>query len=405
MDNKINNLISSADIYFYLNNAYMMGFLKLCEKVIKDKNYNIIFDKNVEDKKVPSINALIKNKDKEVEIRINPYSQIWGEIILIHEISHAIETKEMKRLVLDYASKHTFFKQVLDDLKVTYKKDDISSELLANVSGELFGNKEFINNLSLEKPSIFKKIYNFIISLANKITGNKYESLFIKDLKNKWEAAYRNTTHEQMVNNIQKGTEFSIENNSKGKYVKADRQVIKGNNPLDWEKQVENYINDIIRNNKDVNVLTDNGEILTITKDTAGKAKFRNYFIDNNGNRQYMDNNQFYTKLLAEVHIDELAQISKKINKTSILDYKNHNFAKNGFDYRSAFFEDNNGDYYKITMSIGKNETINTIYNVGKLEQRKRPVISGSSVNNNSANGSLSGNNIPQSKEKVKLPN
>ena len=79
--------------------------------------------------------------------------------------------------------------------------------------------------------------------------------------------------------------------------------------------------------------------------------------------------------------------------------------AKNGFDYRSAFFEDNNGDYYKITMSIGKNETINTIYNVGKLEQRKRPVISGSSVNNNSANGSLSGNNIPQSKEKVKLPN
>lgn len=45
-------------------------------------------------------------------------------------------------------------------------------------------------------------------------------------------------------------------------------------------------------------------------------------------------------------------------------------------------------------MSIGKNGTINTIYNVGKLEQRKRPVISGSSVNNNGANGSLSASNI-----------
>ncbi len=37
MDNKINNLINSADIYFYLNNAYTVGFLKLCELLPKIK--------------------------------------------------------------------------------------------------------------------------------------------------------------------------------------------------------------------------------------------------------------------------------------------------------------------------------------------------------------------------------
>lgn len=47
-----------------------------------------------------------------------------------------------------------------------------------------------------------------------------------------------------------------------------------------------------------------------------------------------------------------------------------------------------------------KNGNVNTIYNVGKLEQRKRPVISGSSVNNG-ANGSLTTNNVSQTTQNV----
>ena len=47
-----------------------------------------------------------------------------------------------------------------------------------------------------------------------------------------------------------------------------------------------------------------------------------------------------------------------------------------------------------------KNGNVNTIYNVGKLEQRERPVISGSSVNNG-ANGSLTTNNVSQTTQNV----
>ena len=45
-----------------------------------------------------------------------------------------------------------------------------------------------------------------------------------------------------------------------------------------------------------------------------------------------------------------------------------HNFAKDGFSYRTAYFEDFDGEYYKFTLSIGHNGEMATIYNVGKIE-------------------------------------
>ena len=254
------------------------------------------------------------------------------------------------------------------------------------------------NTQELENSSfILKKYEGSNIDITNLKENDSMLRLHYKRKynKDKWEDAYyRNRSN-------LKDKMFSIQQDSNGnKYVKADRKVLTGNNPLIWEMQIEKYINDKIRNNQDVNVIAPDGDILTITKDTAGKAKFRNYYIDKNGNKHYMNNNEFYTKLSAEAHIDELGSISKKINKKIIPDYKNHNFAINGFNYRTAFFEDFNGDYYKLTMSVGTNGKINTIYNVGKLEQRKRPVISGSSVNNG-AIGSLTANNIPQKSNNV----
>lgn len=133
-----------------------------------------------------------------------------GEFLLVHEITHAIKTDGMKTIVLDYASKNSEFNTALDSLKKTYGTNDVNREVLADISGQLFGNQEFINNLSVEQPNVFRKIYNKIIGLANKITGNSHEALFIQDLRNKWENAYRNKTVEQAVNNLNANTVFSI---------------------------------------------------------------------------------------------------------------------------------------------------------------------------------------------------
>lgn len=188
---KINNLRESASKYFD-NSTNIQNLVNTFEKIIKDKNYNVVFDNTISNENGNQVNAQIKTLDNgETEIRINPNSDRAGEFLIMHEVTHSIETNSMKELVLDYASKNQEFNQALESLKRTYGTEDVSSEMLSDISGQLFGNQEFINNLSMEKPNIFKRIYNSIVSLANRITGNSKESLFIKDLKNKWETAYR----------------------------------------------------------------------------------------------------------------------------------------------------------------------------------------------------------------------
>ena len=54
-------------------------------------------------------------------------------------------------------------------------------------------------------------------------------------------------------------------------------------------------------------------------------------------------------------------------------DSKNHSFAKDGFTYRRAYFKDFNGQYYEVTLSIGNNGTIATVYNVGKIKEGVPP--------------------------------
>lgn len=99
------------------------------------------------------------------------------------------------------------------------------------------------------------------------------------------------------------------------KYVQADRQVIFGNDPNSWADQIEGYINRKIRNGEDVILTTDSGDVLKITKDTAGKASFRNYVPGENGTMRRMSDTEYEAKLNAEAHIDELAQFLKRITK------------------------------------------------------------------------------------------
>lgn len=221
---KIDNLRKSANQY--LNNSNTSkSFIETAEKVINDKGYNIILDNNLVASNGNMVNAQIKTLENgETEIRINPNSDRAGEFLLTHEITHAIETRDMVDLVTDYASKNQEFNSALESLKETYGTNEVSSEVLADISGQLFGNEEFINSLSVQKPNIFKRIYNKIVSLANKITGNSKESLFIRDLRAKWEKAYRDNNNkfsktEYMMTSL-KGMEQSVKASEKYQEIK-----------------------------------------------------------------------------------------------------------------------------------------------------------------------------------------
>jgi hypothetical protein len=164
------------------------------------------------------------------------------------------------------------------------------------------------------------------------------------------------------------------------KYVKADRQVIFGDDPDGWADQIEGYINRKIRNGEDVILTTDSGDVLKITKDTAGKASFRNYVTDENGNRRLMTDSEYEAKLNAEAHIDELVQVSEKKNNTPVPDELGTNgkplhggFAKNGWFYRKAWFQDFDGKYYLVTISTADGDNGVVVYNVGDMKRRGSP--------------------------------
>ena len=325
------------------------------------------------------------NVTREVIINPNADTNKTLQNIAIHELTHDIEGtdqyNQIKDIILKYDKTKNGFEEARKSLAETYSKmydknsadfnELVDNEAVADILGNKLGDQDFINNLTMQNRTLGQKIYDWVVDKFNKLNGKlgyKSERIYWADVKNKFENAFKQEYNELDTNK----TKLSIEQNNKGKYVKADRQVITGNDPLKWETQVENYINNNIRQGKDIQVETESGDILTITKDTAGKAKFRNQITDKNGNTRYLNNKEFLSKLTAETHIDELAQISQKNNKKPIPDYKNHKFARDGFDYRSAYFEDSDGQYYKITMSVGKNGSIDTIYNIGKMDKKNR---------------------------------
>lgn len=206
-DNANINALNESMAKYFDNSQKTKDLSNTISKIIQDKNYLVVFDNTLKNKSGNLVNAQISTNNGKTEIKINPNSPRAVEFLMVHEITHNIETDSMKQLVMDYASKNAEFNQALENLKQTYGVDDVSSEVVADISGQLFGNQEFINNLSTEKPNLFKRIYNKIVEIANKITGNSNEALFIRDLKQKWENAYR--TSEQ----VKQGTTYSQENN------------------------------------------------------------------------------------------------------------------------------------------------------------------------------------------------
>lgn len=220
----INELRRTASMYLN-NTARSNNTIKLLENIIKDRNYIIRFNPNITNEQGVPVNGLITKENGKTIIELNPNADNYVEFLVIHEITHDIATKEMKELILDYAKQDPEFEKSLESLKERYKTDDVSDEVVADVCGELFGNREFIQSVVEKKPNIFKKILNNIRKLAEKIKGtgaNEYVS-FVEKLKTMWEDAYYSNKSnlkktEYMMTGI-KGARNAIKNDSYNQFL------------------------------------------------------------------------------------------------------------------------------------------------------------------------------------------
>lgn len=188
----------------------------------------------------------------------------------------------------------------------------------------------------------------------------------------------------------------SIRETSNGKkYVKADRQVLFGSNPDSWSEQLEDYINGKIRRGQDVQLIAEDGDVLLLTRTSAGKLS-DNHTSDG----RTMSDAAFERKANAAAHIDELVEVSSKGKKTIIdKDARHGDMASGGWNYRTAYFMDFDGKYYKTTISVAEGAGGSIVYNVGKMQERSAPQIDGSSGKAGALRGNASTNSIRQSND------
>lgn len=188
----------------------------------------------------------------------------------------------------------------------------------------------------MQKPTVFKKIYNKIVELANKITGNSKQSLFIHDLKNKWEEAYRNTTNEQAISNLNDSTKYMMTS------VKGMQNGINTNNRY---QDIKNRYDRALQ--LETSGLYDNE---TIRQETG-------WFKDKNGNWEFEISDQ-YTKFKIQPKANTKYKLSDIFEANTL--YEMYPELK---DITISFKDmKSNGNYFSVTNEISiNNKLINNL--------------------------------------------
>ena len=185
-------------------------------------------------------------------------------------------------------------------------------------------------------------------------------------------------------------------------YVQASRNIITGTTKAQQRQNITDFFNALLDGKGSLDIHTIEGDVLTITKrETATKA--RDDYKSVNGKAVPMTSDEFAVKMRVEAHIDEIAEVSNAPKNSKLTpDTKSHNFAKSGFSYRKAYFEDFDGSYYEVTLSIGHSGTVATVYNVGKIDKSTLPSAKIIAVVGSQPLGKvLSVNSIRSSQQKV----
>jgi hypothetical protein len=225
---KVNKLRQDIVNNNWNNSQETKNLANMLEKIITDKDIEIRLDSNLKD----SEGNIVNGSYKDGVITINPNSNRSGEFLAIHELTHAIGTDEMRNMVQKYRESNTEFNSEVEKLLGTYEASELNDEALADISGQLFGNQEFINNIANTKPSVFRKIYNEIKYLWHQFRGYKNQNQFINDLYYKWTEAYNSNNK---LNDTTKYSKQESENNSGSFNMSENEKITKTIDELENE--------------------------------------------------------------------------------------------------------------------------------------------------------------------------
>lgn len=353
--------------------------------------------------------------------------------VTAHEITHRMqdlspaEYRKFRQAAVEYKMRENGadteaeiverYMEAAEQEGVTLTRDEVMDELAADFAGDMLDDADLFAKFSKENRTAAQKLLDSLKEFLNKVktafTG-KYRDVAAQEAYGKdfaelehiakqWQAAFdaaeRQAEKAKTAAGEGDGAKYQIKQFPNGmKYVQADRQVLFGNDPKAWSEQLESYINGKIRNHEDVRLIAEDGDVLLLTSKSAGKLSS---IYDNNG--RTLDEKAFERKANAAAHIDELIKVSERGGKT-VLDFggRHSDMAKDGWNYRTAYFMDFDGKYYRTRISVALGKDGSIVYNIGEMQERSTPQINGSSGNSGAQRGNASGTSILTDGENVK---
>lgn len=358
----------------------------------------------------------------------NPIYEVAG-----HEVTHRMqdlspdEYRAFRQAAIEYRMRENGadtetevvqrYMEAAERAGVTLTQDEVMDEIAADFAGRMIEDTDLFAQFAKDNRTAAQKLLDglkeFLAKVKAMFTGkardnaamDAYGKTFgeLEDIAQKWQAAFdaaeRQAEKAKTAAGEGDGVKYQIKQFPNGmKYVQADRQVLFGNDPKAWSEQLENYINGKIRNHEDVRLIAEDGDVLLLTSKSAGKLSS---IYDNNG--RTMDEKAFERKANAAAHIDELIKVSERGGKT-VLDFggRHGDMAKDGWNYRTAYFMDFDGKYYRTRISVALGKDGSIVYNIGEMQKRSTPQIYGSSGNSGAQRGNASGISILTDGENVK---
>ncbi|RKJ79169.1 hypothetical protein D7X33_08480 [Butyricicoccus sp. 1XD8-22] len=314
--------------------------------------------------------------------------------VLVHELTHHLETSGDYRALSDSIVKFVeqekgvpfaaLIRQQQDDYARfgdTLTEDGARRELIANFAQDyLFTDERSIRRLARENRSLVQKIRDWLRGLVARFTGSREEreqARFLRQAEQLYTRALESAEGRRTGE-----TQYSIETLPNGKrYVRADRQVIHGDDSKQWLKQSQQFINQKVRGGEDITVFSADGRALQITERSAYKLADPRVQSVRKASGAELSDDQKALKARIAGHIDEVIQTAQKFKSRPDVGGKHQNdIGEDGFNYYATYFEDTDGQYYRVVFSSGVNENAETTYSIGDIQKRRHPTSNGSSA-------------------------
>ena len=264
----------------------------------------------------------------------------------------------------------------------TLTETDVQKELVTRATEKVIeqlagwtktGGETQIYDLLGEKQRFGVRLYNQLTQFIAKRKAKKNGTLEAYNELVRARDALKEALQGANKTQADGGTQYAITlDESNWPMVKADRELVLSKAPKKWNDEIQAYIKKTIRKDGDMQIQTLEGETLTINEKSQWHAGSPVGYEKRENNKVKLDEDLYRVKMNASAHLDEVAQVGTDRNpgKANVSDHNKHgSFAKDGWRYYNAIFEDYDGQRYLLKFSVAQGDQGHVVYNIGKVQE------------------------------------